>query len=375
MSDLNDGATSGSEENHTEMSMEDTIRNTLADINSRSNVDEQSSELDGEGSTVENESKSSLDEKTEEHKANRVRDEHGRFVTSAKKEDVVAEEPLAGTIEEQADQPEVSQANDENLELSAAPNTWKKEAKEAFLKADPIVRAEVLRREQDFHRGIQQYKSAAEFGTTIDQVISPYKQTMQQLGITPERALSGLLAADHKLRFSDPETKHMYFAQLAQSYGVDLNKVIDTAHTTDPRIYQLHEQNQQAQQQLDMYKKQWEMQEQQQLNSQVAAFAADPSHKYFNEVREQMAQLLQGGAAKDLQDAYDQAVYLNPSVRSQLLQQQVELARKEADRKAKEARVAATPPVRSKQPLPSEEKVGSMEDTIRQTYRKLHGIS
>ena len=45
-----------------------------------------------------------------------------------------------------------------------------------------------------------------------------------------------------------------------------------------------------------------------------------------------MAALLKDGLAKDLQDAYDQAVYARPDIRSTLLEQQ--LAEKEAKRVA-----------------------------------------
>ncbi|CAB4155450.1 hypothetical protein UFOVP671_8 [uncultured Caudovirales phage] len=340
------------ESNAPEKSMEDTLRDTLREIQSR----ETNPEV--KDAEVEPPKESSRDEK-------------GRFKSKAEKEQAVLERlPEEAAPEESQDEPNIAVP-----QAIEPPNTWKKEAKEAFLKADPIIQAEVARRESDFHKGISQYKAAADFGLAIDKAIEPYKQTMQQLGVSPDRAVASLMAADSKLRYSNDTDKHMYFAQLAKSYNIDLNKLVDTAHNTDPRIYQLAEQNQNAQQQLDMYRRQMEAQETQQLNSQVASFAADPNHKYFEQVREQMASLLQAGAAQDLKDAYEQAIYLNPNVRSELLKQQLEAAKGDARRKAQEAKSAASVQVRSRQPLASEEQVGTIEDTIRDTYRRLSGLS
>jgi hypothetical protein len=53
-----------------------------------------------------------------------------------------------------------------------------------------------------------------------------------------------------------------------------------------------------------------------QAGDEVAAFAADPRHPSFGQVRGQMADLLRGGQAKTLQDAYDQAVANTPSLKA-----------------------------------------------------------
>ena len=71
--------------------------------------------------------------------------------------------------------------------------------------------------------------------------------------------------------------------------------------------------------------------------SQIQAFAADSAaNPYFNDVKAHMAALLRAGTAKDLRDAYDQAVWANPSIRAQLLAKQ-----SEDKESAKAAEVAA----------------------------------
>ncbi len=53
------------------------------------------------------------------------------------------------------------------------------------------------------------------------------------------------------------------------------------------------------------------------INGEIQAFAADPSHPRFNQVKAQMAQLLQSGRAHTLQEAYDMATAGSPDLASQ----------------------------------------------------------
>lgn len=253
------------------------------------------------------------------------------------------------------------------------PSSWKKEAAEAWAKADPVLKAEVQRREADIHKGIEQYKQAADFAYAIDQTIAPYKQTIQSLGVTPHEAIRELMAADHKLRFGNKQDKEMYFSQLARNYGIDLGSVANTVQNTDPRLYELAQHNQLLEQQIQRNQQSVQQQHEQALNSEIVQFAAEPNHEHFETVKLHMASLLQGGQAKTLQDAYDQAIYANPTTRPAVLQQQVAAAQDEAKRKAQAAKTAAGVNIKSRAALPSTKAVTSMEDTIRETYLRLTG--
>jgi len=59
----------------------------------------------------------------------------------------------------------------------------------------------------------------------------------------------------------------------------------------------------------------------QEANNDVETFASEPGHEHFGQVRQIMAGLVREGKAKNLQDAYDQAVWAHPYVRAELLQQ------------------------------------------------------
>jgi hypothetical protein len=315
-----------------EKTMDDTIRETLRNLKER-NVGTDSVET-------------LASPETPEEKAQSIRDEQGKFKDKTPKQ----EEAPAVEIR--------------------APNTWKKEAAEKFALADPIIRAEVERREADFYKGIEQYKQAAQFAHTMERAIAPHMETLKTLGLSPDKAISELMNADHKLRYGSPNEKNMYFAQLAQSYGIDLGQV-QSAPPIDPHLNALQQQVHQLQGHIQHQQLMGKQQEEASLNSEISAFAADPKHSHFDTVRDYMAILLQEGKAKDLPSAYEQAIWANPTTRAAVLAEQQAAAKVEAAKKAQAAKTAASVNVRSRPSMPVSQPIGTMDDTIRATLRRL----
>lgn len=330
------------------MSMDDTIRDTLRSLQT---PEEPAAEMvaDTPAGAVEE----------PEAAAARLRDAQGKFAAAPP---VVGAEPAAEVPAEPA-----------APAVEPAPNTWKKEAAAQWASLPPDVRAEIQRREQDMHRGIEQYKTAANFGHSIERVIAPYAQTMQKLGVTPDQAISEFMAADHTLRFGSPQEKSAYLAQLAHNYGVDLGQTAEAHANFNPQQHALHIENKQLQAQLQNYQQTQQLQQEQALNSEIESFAADPSHSHFEAVRGHMSALLQAGQAKDLADAYEQAVYANPTTRAAVLQQQAAAQREEAAKKAQAAKAAASINHRPRPAMPVAQPIGSMDDTIRNEFRRLTG--
>jgi hypothetical protein len=333
------------------VSMEDTIRETLHGIAERGNAPEVPDSVVPE---------------EPEAKAERLRDQKGKFA---------AKPAVAADPEAVAPSPaeEVPVAEPE-VPVSQAPNTWKKEAAAVWNKLPPEARAEVERREADFHRGIEQYKSAAQFAQTMERAIAPHMQTLQTLGISPDRAVAELMQADHTLRYGQPHEKQAYFAQLAKTYGIDLGAVQQMQETpVDPHLSALQQQVQQLQSYIQTQQSTVQQQAAESLNSEIAAFAADPNHSHFETVKPHMIALLQAGQAKDLSDAYEQAVYANPTTRAAMLQQQLAAQREEAAKKAQAAREAASVNTKPRPSMPVSEPIGSMDDTIRAALRRIQG--
>jgi hypothetical protein len=86
-----------------------------------------------------------------------------------------------------------------------------------------------------------------------------------------------------------------------------------------------------------------------------------------------MASLLRSGICQTLAEAYERAIWSVPEVRAKVVAEQQQSSAKAAADRAAEAKKAASVNVQRRGSLPGVQPVGTMEDTIRQTYRKLTG--
>jgi hypothetical protein len=320
-------------------SMDDTIRETLRGIQDRG---------DAPADVVAPESP--------EQKAERIRDREGKFA----RPELSAPE---GAPQEQAPV------------IKAAPNTWRKEQAAKFATLPPDVQDEVLRREQDFFKGIEQYKGKAQFAERMEKAIIPHADTLRSLGVNPDVAVSELLMADRKLRYGSPSEKQQYFAYLAQSYGIDPTQLqVQQNVQVDPNVQHLQNQVQQLTGYVQQQQLLSQRQEEQTLTGEISKFASNPVNRHFESVRGDMAALLQAGIATDLQDAYERAIYANPATRAAVLAEQQAAARQQAAKKAQAARSAGSVNIMRRPSMPVSQPIGSMDDTIRQTLRRLTNV-
>jgi len=242
----------------------------------------------------------------------RQRDEQGKFAPKAQEVTESAPEPVEPKPERRA------------------PSSWKPAAQEAFLKADRgepltpeevrILTAEAERRESDFHKGVESFKTHAQKARAYEQAIAPYQQTLNQLGVDAPTAISKLLQADHTLRYADPVAKAQYFQSLAQQYGIDLGQV-QNVQPQDPQTQYLMQQLNELRQTQQMWQNSIQEQERSKANHELENFAAsDKAH--FEAVRNDMADLLESGKAQSLEQAYEMAIWMRPDVRQTLIEQQ-----------------------------------------------------
>ncbi len=227
-----------------------------------------------------------------------------------------------------------------------APSSWKPAAQEAYLKAERgealtpeevrILTNEANRRESDFHRGVEEFKTHAQKARAYEAVIAPYQQTFQQLGVDAPTAIGALLKADHTLRYGDPATKAQYFQQLAQQYEVNLEQ-IQNPPQYDPQTQYLMQQLNELRQTQAQWHNSIQQQEQTRANQELEQFS-QAGNAHFDAVRGDMADLLETGKATSLQDAYEKAVWMNPDIRQSLIEQQRSEAQKKAMAEAQNLR-------------------------------------
>lgn len=286
-----------------------------------------------EVNTVQQEAAPVNEEKPVE-KAERARDESGKF---AKKEET--QEPVEA--KETPVEPEQPKP------VRKAPSSWKPAAQEAFLKADRgealtpeeirLLTAEAERRESDFHKGLSEFQGHSKRAKAYDDAIAPYQDHLKSLGVDAPTAISALMRADYTLRRGDPATKVQYFHQLAKEYGIDLSQPVPQI---DPNTQYLMQQLNQLREQQMMWQNSIAQQDQMRAQQELTQFSqADKPH--FEAVRNDMADLLETGKAKDLNEAYDMAVWMRPDIRQSLIDQQRAEAQKRAIETAQAQRAKA----------------------------------
>lgn len=185
------------------------------------------------------------------------------------------------------------------------------------------VKQEFVRREQDFHKELTRHDEERVFGKQLREIINPYMPQIRAEGADPVKAVAELLNTAHMLRTATPRQKGELLWRTAQTFGADMSQV---QQGNQPQVHPMLQQALQRVESLESriareeaLKKQTE---ESGIQEQIKAFSADPKNIHFEIVKAEMAALLSGGLAKDLQDAYDRAVYANPHTRSTLLEQQ-----------------------------------------------------
>lgn len=321
-------------------------------------VEETASELDAEP-TIE----PSVTTESAEAEA-RARDEKGRFAAKQEETPQAVEQVQTEAV------PEVP--------TRKAPSSWKPAAQEAFLKAErgealsmeeiKLLTQEAERRENDFHKGVSEFKSHAERARSYEQAIGPFNGYLQQLGVDAPTAIRHLLKTEHTLRTADPVTKANEFARLAREYDVDLGQIQEPPQH-DPQIEYLMKQIQDLQSAHQQTYNQHQQQELAKANSIVEQMASDVANfPHFEAVRGDMADLLEAGKAKSEKDAYEMAVWMRPDIRTTLLDQQRAEAQKKALEQAQRAKSAAAAAVSVKGSSPTSTGTqpvkGSLRDVI-----------
>ena len=251
--------------------------------------------------------------------------------------------------------------------------SWKAEAAKVLEKLPEETQKYIIERETQFHKGIEQYKEAANYAKTIDRAISPYKDYMSNLGVTPDVAFTNLLKTEHTLRMGSYQEKAEMLQKLAHDYQIDLNALAGVPY--DPNMHNLKAQLEYTQSQLQASNNFRQSQEDVQIQSAIDEFAQ--SHEHFTDVQATMADLLERGFANDLDDAYAKAIRLDDNVFNKTIAQQQGGVNRQTLEQANQAAQAAKAAAVSVKGAPAgvtrSVTPASTEDAVRQAMR-LHGL-
>lgn len=292
-----------------------------------------------------------------------ARDEAGRF----KANDIKTEGATLEATEQPAELPT------EQVD-TRAPSSWRKEAQAEFAKLPPLIKEEVLRREESIHKGIEQYKGLAQRGQAYEEVAQPYAPLLQQLGVQPQEAFRALLNAESQLRNGSPAQKAQMTLKLISDYGIDRDAVLQALQSgelpqVDPAYQRLEQEVQSIKSQQAERERMERARESEALNSEIARFSQGKEH--FEAVRDDMAALIQVGKAKTLEEAYQKAIRLNDEVWNAVQAKQRAAEQAELAKRAKEAKRSASVNVASRGVIQPKAAVGTWDDSISAEAKRL----
>lgn len=274
-------------------------------------------------------------------------------------------------------EPESPPQSSEEVQALGAPETWTKEAIAEWATVPPRVQQEILKREQDMHRGIEQYRGAAEIGQKYDSVVEPYRALLAAENVDPVQLFQSFAGNHYLLSRGTPEQKAQIGANLIRSYGIDIRQLaahLDNQPQIDPQVAALQKEIAELRAGFSQVQKSTQEASIAEVTKEVNAFATDPNHPYFDELIDDIEKFLKSGAS--LQEAYDSAVYANPVTRQKEIDRLTAekfaassaagQARETKIAKSRAAEVVTTPRARN-----GTVPVGTLDDTLEETMASI----
>jgi hypothetical protein len=290
--------------------------------------------------------------------------ENGRFV---------AKNPAESAPDAPA--PEVAVQTAETTQEQAkpaidAPISWAAEQKAKWATLPPDTQAYIAQRDKESHEAISRAGQQIKAFEPIGKVIEQFSHVFQKNGLQPHDGIARMMAVNEMLE-NNPKAA---IAEIAKAYGVNLQgETEQNAEPSSARAAELEAEVARIKSHLTEQHNKQVKAESDALAREIADFAKDKPH--FESVRKVMAGLMSSGAAETMQDAYDKAIYADPTIRQSLqvdAQKAAEDKRKadEAERVAK-AKKAAGVNVKSSPGQSSQ--VKTMDDDLWAIARKHYG--
>lgn len=224
-------------------------------------------------------------------------------------------EPKETEVKEEPKEPEID-----------PPQAWTGSMKEKWKELSPEFKAEIIRRENDFHKMVTSKEGEFRIGKELKEVLDTYMPDIKAAGAEPKALINDLLGTVSVLRNGSEEQKIQIMRNIAQGYGIDLSKVVQA--NLDP-INMLYGELNTIKQQLNPQAIKSLLQQEQEtarIQADISAFAGNTKNVHFPVVQDDMILHIQAIKAKSpdkahsevLQEAYDKACWANPSIRAEM---------------------------------------------------------
>ena len=241
-----------------------------------------------------------------------ARAQDGKFAPREGQEGAKAQDDAGRAPAEGANRAARDAAAPGDRAASPAPSRFADDAKAEWDKAPEPVRREVARLERELTEGLEKYRSDAKEFDSIRQ----FHEQVTKNGNTLHRVLSDVAAMEQAI-MSDPVRG---LDMVCRRLGTTLADVIEKSggpaadqNTRQMRdtMHALSQENQRLTAIVQSLAKEQQQREQQTIHGEIDAFSANRPR--FEELRGQMARLMNAGLADTLEDAYSMADRLMPA--------------------------------------------------------------
>lgn len=262
------------------------------------------------------------------------------------------------------------------LDITKPPSGWSQGSKDKWMSIPEDLRQEIIKREEAGASGVAKLRQQHEPAEKLYAVAKANEGYFQHIKTSPEEYLSGIMQTEQTLALGNPAQKMSTLLQIADDYGVPLRQILDSATGGQfaAMLQQSHQYHHTPAQLPPEYQQQFTALQQQ--NEQMMASIADAELKqfqskerpFYEEVREEMANLIEKGLAEGYEDAYERAIWTNPEIRARLLAQQNGQQQQNGVAARQAAAAAAAAPQSASLVAPVIPDDESTEATVRRLY-------
>lgn len=200
-------------------------------------------------------------------------------------------------------------------EYMDAPKAYTKEYQESFKTLSPEWRKYLTEREKQVERGFSDAFNKANAYNWVNDSFNSRKDRLVASGINRPQEYFGMLAKIDDALTQDPAGT---LRLLAQSYGVDFNNTNTDISSLWSKIKEIQD---------GLNSQETYIREQQRSNANKAFMdftnakddAGNLKHRYWQDVRQDMYNIIKSGMANNLEDAYKMAIWTNENVRNKLI--------------------------------------------------------
>jgi len=257
---------------------------------------------------------------TQEQSDQRARDEKGRFAakTGEAPPKEAAKEPVKVALKSGAPpSTEPPPITEPVVPQVKAPASWKPTAREGWAKVPADIQQEVIRRERETAMALQESSEARQGFSKFREITTPYETLFRSEGVDAMTGIANMMQTTAMLATGPAPMRAQIVASLIKTYGVDIATLdaILSGQQAPQQAPQQYQPQPMRDPRLDSLLEQAQQRTQQKAAAQLEAVSAQ---EFFEDVREDMADILEvaskRGFQMSAQDAYNRAILLHPEV-------------------------------------------------------------